>query len=163
MGKKKFTYIFGLFLFIMSFSILEEKRYERNYYDNGMLKSEGWMRYTTKTDYWRFYYPNGKLSEQGFFEYDKKEKYWFFYDENRIRTEEGHYQNNERDGWWLYYDNKGRVNHKCELNKSQKDGYCLKYEEGKLVSAEHYSEGEKRKEWTDLDVFTHENSLSDLK
>lgn len=163
MDNRKIVYVIGLCLFMLSFSKSEEKRYERNYYDNGMLESEGWMRFTTKTDYWKFYYPNGKLSEQGFFEYDKREKYWFFYDKNRIRTEEGHYKNNARIGWWLYYDKKGRINHKCQMTNNKKDGYCLKYEEGKLISAEHYSKGEKLKEWTNLNVFTSEDSLSDLK
>lgn len=150
---------FGLLAFINP----EDKRYERTYYDDGTLASEGWMRYNTKTDYWTFYHKNGHKSEQGFFAYGKREKYWFFYDENRIRTKEGRFAEHEEIGWWLFYDKKGRINHKCQLTKGIKDGYCLKYEDAKLISAEKYSKGEKIKEWKSFRAFTHENSLSDLK
>lgn len=150
---------FGLLAFINP----EDKRYERTYYNDGTLASEGWMRYNTKTDYWTFYHKNGHKSEQGFFAYGKREKYWFFYDENRIRTKEGRFAEHEEIGWWLFYDKKGRINHKCQLTKGIKDGYCLKYEDAKLISAEKYSKGEKIKEWKSFRAFTHENSLSDLK
>ena len=150
---------FGFLAFINP----EDKRYERTYYDDGTLESEGWLRYNTRTDYWTFYHPNGKKSQQGFYSYGKKEKYWFFYDENRIRTKEGRFKENSEIGWWLFYDKQGRINHKCQLTNGIKDGYCLKYKNAKLISAEKYSKGEKIKEWTSFSAFTHENSLSDLK
>ena len=154
---------FSICLLLLFFSGSEDKRYKKSYYDNGTLKSEGWMRFNVKTDYWKFYHPNGKLSEQGYFAYDKKEKYWFFYDENRIRTQQGAYKKNERTGWWIFYDTKGRVNHKCQLTNGIEDGYCLKYKDEKLISAEKFSKGKKIKEWKNFNSFMQENSLSDLK
>jgi antitoxin component YwqK of YwqJK toxin-antitoxin module len=159
----KFIYILFLCLGLLAFSNSEDLRYERNYYKDGTLASEGWMRFNVKTDYWIFYHPNGKKAEQGYFAYGKKENYWFFYDEHRIRTKEGHFKNNEQVGWWLFYDKKGRINHKCQLTSGVKDGYCLKYKDSKLISAEKYSKGKKIKEWTTFNAFTHENSLSELK
>lgn len=150
-------------LFLFAFTSSEDKRYERSYYDNGILASEGWMRFNVKTDYWTFYHPNGKKSEQGYFAYDKREKYWFFYDENRIRTKQGTYVKNKQQGWWIFYDKKGRINHKCQLKNGIEDGYCIKYKDAKMISAEKYSEGKKLKEWFNFSAFTKENSLSDLK
>lgn len=159
----KCVYILLGCLFILAFSKSEDKRYERTFYDNGTLSSEGWMGFNVKTDYWKFYHPNGQMSEQGGFAYDKRESYWFFYDQNRIRTQEGHYKDNERSGWWLFYDKKGRIDHKCQLTKGIEDGYCLKYADNKLISAEKYSLGKKIAEWNNFRSFSRENSLSDLK
>ncbi|TLP82734.1 toxin-antitoxin system YwqK family antitoxin [Maribacter sp. ACAM166] len=159
----KFVYGILICLGLLAFTSTEDKLYQRMYYENGTLASEGWIRFNVKTDYWTFYHPNGKKSEQGYFAYGKKEKYWFFYDENRIRTKEGHYAKNIQVGWWLFYDKKGRINHKCQLKNSVEDGYCLKYKDSKLISAKKYREGEKIKEWSNFSSFTKENSLSDLK
>lgn len=146
-----------------SFNNSEDKRYERSYYSNGTLASEGWLRFNVKTDYWYFYHTNGKIAEKGYFAYDKKEKYWFFFDENRIRTKEGNFVKNKQEGWWLFYDKKGQINHKCQLKNGIENGYCLKYIDSKMISAEKYSNGAKIKEWSTFKDFTHENSLSDLK
>tara|TARA_R110002074_G_scaffold399036_1_gene591662 strand:- start:11642 stop:12139 length:498 start_codon:yes stop_codon:yes gene_type:complete len=159
----KFVYAILISFILLAFTGSEDKRYERTYFEDGTLASEGWLRFNVKSDYWSFYHPNGKIAEKGFFEYGKKEKYWFFYDENRIRTKEGKYLKNEQIGWWLFYDKKGRINHKCQLTKGVKDGYCLKYKDSKLISAEKYSKGAKINEWSTFKDFTHENSLSDLK
>lgn len=144
-------------------NLADEKNYDKTYYDNGNLKSEGWLRYNVKTDYWKFYHENGKISEQGHYKYGKREKYWYFYNKNRVRTKEGHYSKDEQVDWWLFYDPQGRINHKCQLDMGVKNGYCLKYKDEKLTSAELYSNGEKVREWTNFAAFTKENSLSDLK
>jgi len=156
--------IFSLFIFfLLAFYPNQEKTYEKNYYENGKLKSEGWSRLNAKTGYWKFYHENGRISEQGHYKYNKREQYWYFYNKDRVRKEEGHYKNGEKINWWLFYDKKGRINHKCQLSKGIKNGYCLKYMDEKLTSAEKYSNGKKIKEWTSFGDFRRENSLSDLK
>lgn len=158
---KKISILFTLFL-LWGFSP-EDNTYQKKYYDNGTIKSEGWVRYNIKNGYWKFYHPNGKIASQGHYEYNKKEKYWYFYDMNRIRTQEGHFNKDEKINWWLFYDKQGRINHKCQLNKGVKNGYCLKYMDNELTSAEKYSNGKKIKEWTNFGDFKSENSVSDLK
>ncbi|MFS4454760.1 toxin-antitoxin system YwqK family antitoxin [Maribacter sp. 2304DJ31-5] len=158
----KILFLFS-FLFVVTAPTNEDKTYQKTYYDNGKLRSEGWVRFNIKTDYWKFYHKNGHISAQGHYAYDKREKYWYFYDENSVRTQEGHYKNGEKINWWLFYDKQGRINHKCQLNKGVKNGYCLKYKNEKLTSAEKYSDGKKIKEWTNFVDFKRENSLSDLK
>ena len=158
----KLIMFFSIFL-LLGFNMSEEKNYDRTYYDNGNLKSEGWLRYNVKTDYWKFYHKNGKIASQGPYAYGKEDGYWYFFDKNRIRTKEGHYAKGEQVDWWLYYDKKGRINHKCQLDMGVKNGYCLKFEDEKIISAEKYSNGEKIKEWTNFGAFRKENSVSDLK
>ncbi|WP_281541377.1 toxin-antitoxin system YwqK family antitoxin [Maribacter aestuarii] len=159
----KFVLLFALFLLLGFTVVSEEKTYDKTFYDNGKLKSEGWLRYNVKTDYWKYYHENGKISSQGSYVYGKEDGYWYFYDKNRIRTKEGHYEEGEQINWWLYYDAKGQIKHKCQLDMGIKNGYCLKYEDEKLISAEKYSNGEKIKEWTNFGAFRKENSVSDLK
>jgi antitoxin component YwqK of YwqJK toxin-antitoxin module len=159
----KFVYTILIGFVLLAFTSSEDKRYERTYFEDGSLASEGWIRFNIKTDYWSFYHKNGKIARKGYFEYGKREKYWFFYDENRIRTKEGNFFKNKQEGWWLFYDKKGQINHKCQLKNGIENGYCLKYLDSKMISAEKYSNGEKIKEWSTFEDFTHENSLSDLK
>ncbi|WP_089260705.1 toxin-antitoxin system YwqK family antitoxin [Maribacter sedimenticola] len=149
-------------LLTIAFTKGEDKRYERTYYEDGTLASEGWKRYNVKTDYWIFYHPNGKISMKGFYAYGKKEQYWYYYDEHRVRSKEGRYHNDQQEGWWLYYDKKGRVAHKCQLSQGLKNGYCLKYEDAKMISAEQYNMGNKIREWQSFDAFTDTNSLSNI-
>ena len=151
-----------ILVFIWGFSS-EDNTYKKTFYDNGQIKSEGWVRYNIKSGYWKFYHNNGKIASQGHYDYNKKEKYWYFYNTNRVRTQEGHFTKDQKVNWWLFYDKQGRVNHKCQLNKGVKNGYCLKYSDNELTSAEKYSNGKKIKEWTSFNDFKKENSVSDLK
>lgn len=156
------TFILFTFIFITGFSS-EDSTYQKTYFKDGTVKSEGWMRFNVKNGYWKFYHENGKIASQGHFEYDKKEKYWYFYDTNRIRIQEGHFTKDKKVNWWLFYDKQGRINHKCQLNKGVKNGYCLKYLDNELMSAEKYMNGKKIKEWSSFNAFRKENSMSDLK
>jgi antitoxin component YwqK of YwqJK toxin-antitoxin module len=158
----KRIYILLVFVFL-SATLPEDNTYEKTYHENGKLKSEGWLRFNVKTNYWKFYHKNGKIASQGHYEYGKKQKYWYFYSENRVRVQEGHFADGEKINWWLFYDKKGRINHKCQLNKGVKNGYCLKYIDNELTSAEKYSNGKKIKEWTSFGDFKKEISVSDLK
>lgn len=150
------------FIFL-SATVPGENTYEKTYYKNGKIKSEGWLRYNVKTGYWKFYHNNGNMESQGYFEYGKREKYWYFYTPNRVREQEGHFTNGEKTNWWLFYDQKGRIDHKCQLKKGIKNGYCLKYVDEELSSAEKYENGKKIKEWTSFGDFKQENSISDLR
>lgn len=154
-------YILLAFVFL-SATLPEDNTYTKAYYDNGELKSEGWLRFNVKSGYWKFYHENGTLSSQGHYKYGKKEKYWYFYSPNRVRVQEGHFLNGEKINWWLFYDKQGRINHKCQLYIGVKNGYCLKYLDNKLTSAEKYSNGKKIKEWENFDHFNRKNIVSDL-
>ena len=156
-----------LFVFILFFSLTSiasaQKKYSRNYYNNGSLKEEGWLSNTKKVDFWKFYYKNGVLKKQGHFKDNFPVKYWYFYRKNSSKEKEGHFIKGKQNKWWLYYDKKGTINHKCQLKNDKKHGYCLVYKKKELIKAVRFKDGKKVNEWTDFSSFKEENNLTDLK
>ena len=140
-----------------------QKNYQKNYFNTGILKSEGWIKNGEKTNYWKFYYENRSLKKEGHYANDNETKYWYFYHLNGIKKTEGHYSEGKKYKWWIYYDTKEEISHKCQFKNNLKDGYCLIYKDGKLVSAQKYKEDKLIKEWTDMETFKKENNLIDLK
>ncbi|MCB4799144.1 toxin-antitoxin system YwqK family antitoxin [Neotamlana laminarinivorans] len=154
---------FIVFICLICNIALAQKHYQRNYFDNGKLKSCGWLDSSkNKIGYWKTFYSNGKLKEGGHFKNNMRAKFWVFYNQEGKKTSEGHFKNNQKIDWWVFYDENGNINHKCQLKNNKKNGYCLMYKNKKLISAAKYSLGKKIKEWTDFKSFTKENSLSDL-
>jgi len=47
----KFVYAILISFVLLAFISSEDKRYERTYFEDGTLASEGWMRLNVKTDY----------------------------------------------------------------------------------------------------------------
>ena len=52
-----------LFLLLLASTISAQKTYQKNYFDNGVLKEEGWIKDNQKIDFWTFYYSDGKIKE----------------------------------------------------------------------------------------------------
>jgi len=157
---KNFIFITMLVLSANSFA---QKTYQKEYYDSGQLKEEGWLLDDKKVDYWKFYFDNGNLKQEGSYKKGQKIKYWYFYTENAIIDKEGHFKKGIKEDWWLFYDEEGIVNHKCQLKNNQKNGYCLVYKEEKIIKASKFKEGKKIKEWTSLSSFKKENNIFDLR
>ncbi|MDO5978159.1 toxin-antitoxin system YwqK family antitoxin [Flavivirga spongiicola] len=159
---KNYTLLTLYMIFFFTLSVCAQELYKKTYYDNGNIKSEGWISNNKKIKYWTFYYSNGRVKKEGHFQQDKPIKYWYFYVENGKKKSEGHFINGKKNNWWLFYDTMEKINHKCQLKDNQKNGYCLMYKNEKLVSARKYKAGKKIKEWTDYRSFRKENKLSDL-
>lgn len=56
-----------LFIFLSFFTNIDSpnsKQYIKNYYENGTLKSEGWITNNYKTDYWYFYDKNANIKKK---------------------------------------------------------------------------------------------------
>lgn len=152
------------FLFLLMGSYLfSQKKYIKEYYNDGVLKEEGWSKNGIKTGYWTYYYKNKSVKKRGHFKNDLPIKYWYFYRKNGLLEKEGHFIAGIENNWWLYYDNDGNIDHKCQLTNNQKNGYCLLYKKNKLIKALRFSNNQKIKEWTDFTSFKKENSLNDLK
>jgi antitoxin component YwqK of YwqJK toxin-antitoxin module len=158
-----FRPLFIISVFLISTTGFCQKKYHKEYFEDGAIKAEGWLNGTQKHGYWTFYHSNGNKKKEGHYKNDLAIKYWYFYRDDSSKEKEGHYKNGKQHKWWLYYDNMGYVNHKCQLKNSQKNGYCLIYEKQKLIKASKYQKGKKIKEWTDFSSFRKENKLSDLK
>ncbi|WP_075340412.1 toxin-antitoxin system YwqK family antitoxin [Tenacibaculum agarivorans] len=151
-----------LFLFVSIIGIAQ-KVYQKNYYPDGSIQEEGWIKDNVKHDFWKFYYQNGKIKEKGHYKNGLKHKYWYFYRENSSKIKEGHYVNGIENKWWSYFNKDGQLIHKCQLRDNKKNGYCLVYKQNKLVKASKFVNDKKIKEWTDFSSFKRENNLNDLK
>lgn len=151
-----------LFIVFVMFSCITfaQKTYKKDYYENGNIKSEGWVLNSEKTAYWKFYYSNGVLEREGRFLKNQETKYWIFYNNQSRRIREGHYKDGKKCKWWLFYNDIGQLNQKCQMEANKKEGYCFDYQSEKLVSASKYKSGVKIKEWTDYASFFGDNDVS---
>jgi antitoxin component YwqK of YwqJK toxin-antitoxin module len=59
--------------------------YVKNYYDNGVIQSEGQMQNGLPTGVWKIYDPNGKLNMLGEYVYGKKQGRWLKGDLSKIK------------------------------------------------------------------------------
>lgn len=87
--------------------------FNKFYYDNGALSSEGYMKDGKPDGYWKNYYKNGKLKTEG----------------NR--------KNFLLDSIWKFYSENGKIIKSIEYKEGKKDGYTCVFDTGqKIVSRE---------------------------
>ena len=68
-----------IIVLLINFNAFSEKKYQRTYYENGNIKSEGWIQNNQKIKFWTFYHENGNPKKQGHFSANKESNYWKFY------------------------------------------------------------------------------------
>ena len=113
---------------------------------------------TTEKTYVREFYANKKIKSEGWIQFNKKQDYWYFYNENGSVKEEGHYINNKKTKWWIFYNSKNVILRKCEFTNDKQDGFSIIYENGDVVKAEKYTFGKKIKEWQSIAEFKKDNT-----
>jgi antitoxin component YwqK of YwqJK toxin-antitoxin module len=128
--------------------------YDKKYYDNGILKSEGWIDANQKTKYWFYYHPNGNLKAEGHYIQNKKSKYWYYYDDQGNIKEQGRYFENLKSGWWKEYKPDTLI--KVEYEEGVRHGLVIYEIEGTPVKAEYFKNGTKTNEWFNLRDFRKE-------
>lgn len=135
--KIKFSLII---LLIMSYlnTFCQSKIYEKKYFENGQIESEGWIQEDQKIDYWYFYYENGNKKEEGHFTYNKKTKWWLSYDDNEI------------------------LQKKCQFYNDKLEGLVIIYRNGSIIRAEKYKMNMKIKQWETISAFRKDNTLTSL-
>ncbi|NOX86141.1 MAG: toxin-antitoxin system YwqK family antitoxin [Chlorobi bacterium] len=77
--------------------------YNRFYYDNGTLASEGTMRDGKPDGYWKNYYENGKLKSEGNRKNYLLDSLWRFYDEEGKLVLEINYKQGKKNGFRITY------------------------------------------------------------
>ncbi len=89
--------------------------YNKFFYENGKISSEGWMKDGKPNGYWKNYHKNGKLKIEG----------------NR--------KNFQLDSAWKFYDEKGRITKEINYSEGKKNGMSVVYDTlGKITSTENY-------------------------
>ncbi len=134
-----------------------ELTYHTEYFNNKVLKAEGWMLDGKKVKYWKHYNPYGVLKAEGHYENDKRTKYWFFYRANGKKLKEGTFSKGTPHYWWVYYDNSGKITERCQYNMGVKDGYRVVYVNEKPKKVEKFDQDTKVDQWTSYTSFVLDN------
>lgn len=156
-----------IFLFFICFgnSVLGQKNYEKYYYDNGNISSEGTMENGRPNEYWKTYYPNGQLKSEGNRENFKLDSTWYFYAEqgdtvsaidykagkkhgkvisyrNNVRYEVSHYKDNVKvDRSFIYYPT-GEIKQVIPYDEGLESGSGYVYDRsGRIITLLEYEEG----------------------
>lgn len=120
------------FLFFLSFSLLQSQTtnpngYNKFYYENGKLSSEGLMKDGKPDGYWKNYYKNGKLKIEGNRKNFQLDSIWKFYDEKGRITKSIHYSSGKKEGLSSIYDTLGIVVLSENYKNDIKEGLSVTY------------------------------------
>ncbi len=111
-GKKYFLiplFLIPLYLFSQNQQDVNPNGYNKFYYENGKISSEGSMRDGRPDGYWKTYSPNGKIKSEGNRKNYELDSLWKFYDGNGKIVTEINYLNGKRDGVKRAWHGKGFI------------------------------------------------------
>lgn len=95
---------------------------------------------TNPNGYNKFFYENGKISSEGMMKNGKPDGYWKNYYKNGQLKIEGNRKNFQLDSTWKFYDEKGRITKSINYKDGKKNGLTVVYDTlGKPVSTEIYN------------------------
>lgn len=100
--------IFILFFCISIFCFSQENKvepdgYNKFYYGNGAISSEGLMLNNKPEGYWKTYYVNGVVKSEGNRRNFQLDSIWIFYAENGLKDKEISYLYGKKNGYYLTY------------------------------------------------------------
>ena len=133
--KKERIYIFLISLWLFSWLIssaqpkqdVNPNGYNKFYYENGKISSEGYMREGKPDGYWKTYSPNGKIKSEGNRKNYELDSLWKFYDGNGKITAEINYLNSKKDGMKITWDAEGYIVSEENLTADLKQGMTITY------------------------------------
>jgi antitoxin component YwqK of YwqJK toxin-antitoxin module len=118
--------------FLLLFTLLSQsadKFYNKTFYLNGNIASEGWTQDSKKIDYWFYYFDNGTKKCQG------------------------SYKENKKINWWIVYRTDGSVLKKCQYKNDVLNGLSIHYIQDKIICAEKYEKGIKKKIYYSIEEY----------
>ena len=133
--KNIFNYILACFVShiscLVSFSQpqhqINPNGYNKFYYENGKISSEGFMKEGKPDGYWKTYSPNGKIKSEGNRKNFELDSVWKFYDSNGKITTEINYLNSKKDGIKRTWDADGYILSEENLVADAKQGMTIIY------------------------------------
>lgn len=137
---------------------LNSKYYVKEYFDNGTLKNEGWMKGDSRIKYWYTYYDDGNVKSQGKYENNIKNDYWYYYNAQNYKLVEGYYKIGMKNGWWTFINKDGSYE-KIQFLNNEKEGLVLYYKKNKKTpfKADRYKRDKFLGSWTSLWQFKRDN------
>ncbi|HTL81465.1 MAG TPA: toxin-antitoxin system YwqK family antitoxin [Bacteroidia bacterium] len=116
--------------------------YNKFYYDNGKLSSEGMMRDGKPDGYWKTYYENGKIKSEGNRKDFQLDSTWKFYTDKGKLQFEYTYANGKKNGPLRTYDEQGRlILEETFINNMKQGPEKTFYTSGKLNKETPFKEG----------------------
>jgi len=116
--------------------------YNKFYYENGKISSEGLMKDGKPNGYWKNYYKNGKLKIEGNRKYFQLDSIWKFYDEKGRITKTINYNEGKKNGMSAVYDTLGKVSSMEIFSNDVKEGLSRNfYKSGKTKSVTPFAKG----------------------
>lgn len=103
-----FTIILNLCVFNLK-AQTNPNGYNKFYYDNGALSSEGYMKDGKPDGYWKNYYKNGKIKTEGNRKNFLLDSIWKFYSENGKITKSISYKEGKKDGFTCVFDTAQKI------------------------------------------------------
>lgn len=153
MGNIKTLLYYISFIPLMSFAQGEQNvnpnGYNKFYYENGKISSEGNMKDGRPDGYWKTYSPNGKMKSEGNRRDHQLDSLWKFYDGNGLLLTEINYKAGKKDGIKRSWDPKGFILSEENFSAETKQGDSFYYFEpedstktkGKLRSKVPFDKG----------------------
>jgi len=96
--------------------------------------------------YNKFYYDNGKVSSEGTMRDGKPDGYWKTYSQNGIIKSEGNRKNFQLDSSWKFYNEQGKLAFEFDYKDGKKNGLKKTFDtkEGVLVTSENFEKDVKQ-------------------
>jgi len=104
---KKYYYIF--IFFVCTLSLYSQKTdinpngYNKFYYDNGNISSEGMMKNGKPVGVWKTYYENGIIKSEGQRKNFILDSIWVFYNNTGDTLKKINYRNDKKNGYYITY------------------------------------------------------------
>lgn len=99
----------------------------------GLIKT-AYSQTTNKNGYNKFYYENGKISSEGTMREGKPDGYWKnYYDNGKLKIE-GNRKNFVLDSIWKFYDVKGKITKSINYKEGKKNGPTVIYDTAQKVT-----------------------------
>lgn len=118
----------------------------RNYYDTGVLRSEGARRELLLEGVWKFYDTKGRLASSIAYMGDKKNGPALKYDSTGVLMVEEVFVDDLREGVAKYYHANGVLHKEVPFKAGKEEGRGYEYaEDGRIISLLHYGAGLLRK------------------
>jgi antitoxin component YwqK of YwqJK toxin-antitoxin module len=116
--------------------------YNKFYYDNGKISSEGFMKDGKPNGYWKNYYKTGKLKIEGNRKNFLLDSLWKFYDEKGKINKSIYYKDGKKNGLTIMYDTSQKVTIMESYVDDIKEGFIRTfYKTGKTKSIVPYLKG----------------------
>jgi uncharacterized protein len=145
--KRVILFALAIYLPFISFAQETKDGYNKLYYPNGKLSSEGTLKDGKPDGYWKNYYENGKLKSEGNRVNFKLDSLWKFYNEKGLLYLVYTYKEGRKTGYKYTYKSqlkdstKGWLASKENYVSDTLQGNAFYYDKGKLHQIIYYQDG----------------------